>query len=148
MAGAVPSVGVCHAWLSGRSTAPGCMEHRRPGPSATALASLGQGWGYSGSCCLLLLRGQAGSPFLLPHAPLAAVPLAMCDPPSRGRGITMSGQGYSPLDRLFSSLKHCKQDPAASPSSLGTGQFPPRSPCSGGIPIRCGGHGHINIRAT
>lgn len=47
----------------------------------TALASWGQGWGHSGSHHLLLLHGQASSPFLGKHpAPLWQTCPHQCDP--------------------------------------------------------------------
>lgn len=46
-----------------------------------ALASWGQGWGHSGSHHLLLLHGQAGSPFLGKHpAPLWQTGPHQCNP--------------------------------------------------------------------
>ena len=110
-----------------------------PGPSPQPLPLWVRAGGTAGpiASCRCVARQAAPSRVsaLLPHAPLAAAPLATCHPPSWGRGITLSGQNYSPLARLFFSLKHCKQDPAASPPSLGTGRFVPRSLCSEGIPM-------------
>lgn len=69
----------------------------------------------------------------------------LCSPPNCGRGKTVSGWNYSLPARFSSSLRHRRQDPVASPPSLGTGQFLPMSLCSEGIPIRSQYQGNLKI---